>query len=123
MVLNQEVKDVLKVNALNYFDIINRIAFSDDSVAESPASNSLTGEFFRKELAEKIKSEGLFKTNFEGVLGLTEGNDETLNKIGLMLGESNGLILSRVLPVGIAKTSEKEVNVGFELSVSLTDNT
>lgn len=123
MVLNEDVKDVLRVNALNHFDIINRIAFSDDSNAESPASNSLSGEFFRKELAEIIKSPGLFKTNFEGVLGLTEGNDETLNKFGLMMGESDGLVLSRVLPVGVSKTSEKEVNVGFELLITLTDNT
>ena len=77
----------------------------------------------RKDLDEKIKQGDIWRYNFEGILGLTEGNGETLNKIGYFEDSGDTLTISRQLDTGISKTSDVEINVGFELNVELTDNT
>jgi len=123
MVLNTNQQELIKTNALDTFDSIVKIAFSNDANDEASSSDVLTGEFLRKDLDEKIKQSSIWRYNFEGILGLTEGNGQTLNKVGYFEGTGDSLIISRQLDTGISKTSDVEINIGFELNVELTDNT
>jgi hypothetical protein len=120
MVLNNSVKALIKSDVLDVFDGVVDVGFSSDTEPESSASDVLSDEFLRKAVSEKVKGVLLSRYDFEGVLGLAEGNGELLNKFGFY---GDVLKVSRVLPVAVEKTAEKEVNVGYSLIVSVVDST
>jgi len=124
MVLHEDIVASVESSTLDEFDIINDMGFSDDGTDELPSADTLTGEFLRKALTVKDKDTGLITYEFDGLMGLTEANGETLQKLGLFedIG-GNTLKLSKVLDVAIAKTADLEINVGYQISVEVVDET
>lgn len=123
MVVSQDTRDSIKLNSLNEFDVVEKIGFSDDNNSEDADSNELTGEFLRKDTEEDDKNEETYEYSWEGLLGLTEANGETLFKVGYYEDDNATLQVSKVLPEGIDKTEDKEVNVGYKLKINFVDKT
>jgi hypothetical protein len=124
MVLRQTRADDIGEGALDEFDDITHMGFSDDTSAESSSSDTLTGEFLRKALSIIDKDTGALTYEWDGVLGLTEANGETLQKFGLFTNlAGNTLKLSKLLETAVAKTSDREINVGYQLAVEVIDQT
>jgi len=124
MVLRSTILTSAKNSVLDEFDVVSHVGFSDDTSDELSSSDTLTGEFDRKVLDSSTKDTGTFVYEFEGSLGLTEDNGDTLNKIGFFTDiAGNTLKLSKLLPTGISKTADREISVGYELTVSATDST
>lgn len=124
MVMHEDVVDAIEQGSLDQFDSINDMGFSNNGAAELPSADTLTGEFLRKVLTVKNKDTIALTYEFDALLGLTEGNGETLQKFGLFqtIG-GNDLQLSKVLTEAIAKTADREINVGFQINVVVVDET
>lgn len=124
MVINETVIQNIEDAALDQFDAITHMGFSDDGSNELPSATSLTGEFLRKLLSVTDKDLIAGTYEWDGILGLTEANGETLQKIGLFTAISGAnLQLSKLLDVAIAKTSTREINVGFQITREVVDLT
>ena len=124
MVLNEDLISVIEQNTLDALDVINDMGFSDSGVTELPSADTLAGEFNRKVLTVKNKDTDLITYEFDAILGLTESNGETLRKFGLFTAISgNNLQFSKVLDDSIPKTADIEINVGFEFSINVVDET
>ncbi len=124
MVLNNGIVGNVEQATLNEFDVINDMGFSTDGTTELPSADTLTGEFLRKALTVKSKDTGLLTYEFDALLGLTEGNGNTLQKFGLFeTNAGDDLTLSKVLAEAIAKTSDREINVGYQISIEVEDLT
>ena len=122
MVIHEDVINAIEQATLGEFDSITHLGFSNNGSQESASSDTLTGEFLRNSLSESDKDTTALTYEWNAVLGLTEGNGNTLQKFGLFTDASgNTLKLSKVLTETIAKTSDKEINVGFQISVEVTD--
>ena len=124
MVLNEDIVGSVEQATLTEFDVITHLGFSNDGSTELPSSDTLAGEFLRKVLTVKDKDTVGLTYEFDALLGLTEGNGETLQKFGLFTDlAGDTLQLSKVLAEAIAKTSDREINVGYEISVVVEDLT
>lgn len=124
MVIHEDVISAIEQAALNEFDDITHLGFSDDGTTESISSDTLTGEFLRNALSTSDKDTTALTYEWDAVLGLTEGNGETLQKFGLFTDSSGDTLqLSKVLTEAISKTADREINVGFQISVEVTDET
>ena len=124
MVLRQTKADEISSDALDAFDVITHMGFSDDTSAEAASSDTLTGEFLRKALDITDKDAGALTYEWDGTLGLTEANGETLQKLGIFTDlAGNTLKLSKLLDVAVAKTADREINVGYQLTIELIDQT
>ena len=124
MVIHEDIIDNVEQLSLDEFDLIDFMGFSNDGSTESPSADVLAGELLRKALTVKDKDTGLLTYEFDGLLGLTEFNGNDLLKFGLFdtIG-GNDLQFSQVLDTGISKTADREINVGFQLSVEVEDLT
>lgn len=124
MVLNEDIISNIQQAALDEFDSIAYMGFSNNGSQESSSADTLNGEFERNALTVVDKDTTALTYEFDSVLGLTEGNGETLQKFGLFTDASGDTLkLSRVLAEAIAKTADREINIGFQLSVEVTDST
>lgn len=124
MVLNSDIISNIQQAALTEFDDIDYLGFSNDGTTQLSTDDDLTGEFLRNALTVKDKDTTALTYEFDSVLGLTEGNSETLSKFGLFkTSGGSDLQISKLLTESIAKTSDKEVNIGFQISVEVTDET
>ena len=124
MVLNDGIVGNVEQATLTEFDVINDLGFSTDGSEELPSSDTLAGEFLRKVLTIKDKDTVGLTYEFDALLGLTEGNGNTLQKFGLFTAISgDNLKLSKVLADAIAKTADREINVGYQISVEVEDLT
>lgn len=124
MVLNEDITASVEQATLTEFDIIDHLGFSNDGATELPSADTLAGEFLRKVLTTKDKDTVALTYEFDALLGLTEGNGNTLQKFGLFETLSgNDLKISEVLDIAIAKTADREINVGFQISVEVIDET
>ena len=122
MVLHDDIVAGVEQAALDEFDIIDNMGFSSNGTQELSSADTLTGEFLRKVLSVKSKDIVSLTYEFDAALGLTEENGQTLQKFGLFETlAGNDLKLSKVLPVAVSKTSDKEINVGFQITVEVTD--
>lgn len=124
MVLNEGIVESLEQASLDEFDVIDYMGFSSDGSNELASSDTLTGEFLRKILSVKSKDTVALTYEFDALLGLTEGNGNTLQKIGLFetIG-GDDLKLSKLLETAVAKTSDREINVGYQITVEVIDET
>ena len=124
MVLNEGIIISLEQASLDEFDIIDHMGFSSNGIPESSDSDTLTGEFLRTVLSVKNKDTVALTYEFDALLGLTEGNGNTLQKIGLFetLG-GDDLKLSKLLETAVAKTADREINVGYQITVEVIDET
>lgn len=124
MVMNEDLVGDIEQGTLDEFDIINNLGFSNDGSTELPSADTLTGEFLRKALSVKTKDTSALTYEFDAALGLGEGNGNTLQKFGLFetIG-GNDLTISKVLAEAIAKTADREINVGFQINVIVVDET
>lgn len=123
MVLNNTLKANIKNDSLDRFDSIAYFGVSTDLNAESPSSDTLTGEILRKILSSKVKDSNAFTYDFDGVLTLLEANDD-LAKVGFFITETgDDLQLSKVFPVVIEKDNTKELNIGYQIQIELIDET
>ena len=110
--------------ALNEFDVITHMGFSDDTSNELASSDTLTGEFLRKIMSVKDKNVGELTYEWDALLGLTEANGETLQKIGMFTDLSgNTLKLSKLLASSFPKTADVEINAGYKLTIEVLDQT
>lgn len=124
MVLNQTIVDSIGTSTLNEFDVITHAGFSDDNADELASSDVLNGEFLRKVLTVSDKDPTLLTYEFDALIGLTEANGETLQKFGFFTDlAGDTLKLSKLLDIAVAKTSDREINVGFQVSVEVLDQT
>ena len=122
MVLHDDIVAGVEQAALDEFDIIDNMGFSSNGTQELSSADTLTGEFLRKVLSVKSKDIVSLTYEFDAALGLTEENGQTLQKFGLFETlAGNDLKLSKVLPVAVSKTADKEINVGFQITVEVTD--
>lgn len=110
--------------ALNEFDVITHMGFSDDTSNELASSDTLTGEFLRKIMSVTDKNVGELTYEWDALLGLTEANGETLQKIGMFTDLSgNTLKLSKLLASSFPKTADVEINAGYKLTIEVLDQT
>lgn len=124
MVLNNTVASQIKTLILDKFDEIDHLGFSSSATVDPASADSLSGEFIRKALDSVVKDSGAFVYTFNAVLGLTEGNGNTFRKLGLFTDlAGNTLEINQVLDSGVAKTIDKEINCGFELTIEVIDST
>lgn len=124
MTLRQTTIDDIKSYLLDYFDAITDMGFSSSSTPDSASSDTMSGEFLRKVLDNTEKDDTGFTYLFEATLGLTEGNGNNVNKIGLFTDHSgNTLQLNKVIGATIAKTADREINGAFELTIEFIDGT
>ena len=122
------LRDTIVVNignsALDEFDAITHMGFSDDNANELSSSDVLTGEFLRKVLTVLDKNTTFLTYEFDAILGLTEANGETLQKIGVFTNlAGNTLKLSKLLDVAVSKTADREINVGYKVTIEVLDQT
>lgn len=122
MVLSTTAQTKIKNSTLTVFDAVEKIAVSTSTTQDS--SDTLSGEVERYDIQEAEKTEPT-KYDWEHTVGLTDAVGDDLNKVGYILidGTSYKLAVSEVFPSQISKTELIELNIGMELSVSLTDNT
>lgn len=124
MVINETVIQAIEDATLDQFDGVGFIGFSDDGSSELPSADVLTGEFLRKALEATDKDLIAGTYEWEGLLGLTEANGETLQKFGLFLAlTGDNLQLSKLLDVAISKDSTREINVGYQITREVVDLT
>ena len=124
MVINLEIIENVEDAVLNEFDVIDHVGFSDDTSDELSSSDILAGEFLRKVLSSVAKDLIAGTYEWNGILGLTEANGETLNKFGFFTAISgDNLKLSKLLDVAVAKDATREINVGFQLTREVVDLT
>lgn len=120
--LNQTLLDSIRLGALNSFDAVDHIGFSDDTSLDLASSDTLTGEFIRK-TATSTKTPLSFKNEFESILTLTDANGETINKIGLFTDLAGNTLQLNVLTSSVAKTAVKEITLSYEITTEVEDLT
>jgi hypothetical protein len=120
MLSSQTIEDI-KLASLELFDSVSHLAVSELTTQDD--TQTFTGEEDRFELDETIKTTP-DQYDWEVTIGLTEAVGANLNKIGFMQSESgNDLMLSDLLPEEIEKTELLELNIGYKLTLDVTDNT
>jgi hypothetical protein len=120
MLSSQTISDI-KNASLDLFDNASYLAVSELTTQDD--TQTFTGEEDRFELDEIVKTTP-DQYDWETVIGLTEAVGANLNKIGFMQSESgNDLMLSDLLPEEIEKNELLELNIGYKLTLDVTDNT
>jgi hypothetical protein len=120
MLSSQTIEDI-KNASLDLFDNVSHLAVSELDTQDD--SQTFSGEEDRFEIDETIKTTPN-RYDWEVVIGLTEANDVTIRKIGFMQSSGdNDLMLSDLLPEEIEKTELIELNIGYKLTLDVTDNT
>jgi hypothetical protein len=120
MLSSQTIEDI-KLASLELFDNVSHLAVSELTTQDD--TQTFTGEEERVEMDESVKTTP-DQYEWETVIGLTEAVGANLNKIGFMQSESgNDLMLSDLLPEEIEKTELIEFNIGYKLTLDVTDNT
>lgn len=124
MVLQANTITAAEQAVLNIFDTVGFVGVSTDTSNELSSSTVLTGEVFRKALDATLKDSVLMTYEFDGTIGLTEANGNTIDKIGFFTAISgSNLVLSKLLTAAIAKDSTKEINIGYQIAIGATDST
>jgi hypothetical protein len=120
MLSSQTITDI-KNASLDLFDNVSHLAVSELTTQDD--TQTLSGEEDRFELDEIIKTTP-DQYDWEVTIGLTEANGVNINKIGFMQSSGdNDLMLSDLLPEEIEKTELIELNIGYKLTLDVTDNT
>jgi hypothetical protein len=121
MVLSNQTIEDIKNASLDVFDSVTHIGVSEDTTQDG--TQTLSGEVERLSIEETIKTTP-DKYEWERTIGLTDAVGFDLNKVGFFSASSgNNLLLSENLPSEITKTELIELNIGFELTLDVTDNT
>ena len=120
MISSQTINNIKNVS-LNLFDEVLYMGVSTDP--EQNDTQIFSNEVDRFSIDEAIKT-APDTYEWETVIGLTEANGNTLQKVGFLKTETgDDLMVSEELPQDIEKTELIELNVGFKLTLSVTDNT
>jgi hypothetical protein len=120
MLSSQTIEDI-KLASLELFDNVSHLAVSELETQDD--TQTFTGEEDRFELDETVKTTP-DQYDWEVTIGLTEANGVNINKIGFMQSSGdNDLMLSDLLPEEIEKTELLELNIGYKLTLDVTDNT
>ena len=120
MVLPTQAITDIKNASLNTFDNVSYMGVSTDP--EQDDTQVFSGEVNRFTIDETNKTTDTYE--WETIVGLTEANGNTLQKVGFLKTETgDDLMVSEELPQEINKTELIELNVGFKLTLSVTDNT
>jgi len=122
MVVTKTIKDLIKSAALAEFDSMTHIGFGTGTTTPSENDSDLTTPVIRVALDETpIKSESSGTYDFSALLGLTEGNGNTLAETGLFSAVSGGTMsLKDLLSVTVAKTASIELSIGLRVNVNVS---
>ena len=121
MVVVQDILDSVASAALDAFDSFTHIALGDDNTPPTVSDTALGNEFIRKTFEESIKNTSVNTFLFEIKLGLSEGNGNTIREIGIFDAASGGTLGVHNLTNEVAKTSDKEVVIDLQVSVSASN--
>lgn len=103
-------------------DDITHIGFSTDTSAENEGNTSLTSEIIRKALESSNKDTGTGEYSFEGYLGLTEGNTNTLARSGLFTASTGGTMRSESLWTNtVSKSATVDLSVGIKVTFEVVN--
>lgn len=121
MVLSNQTITDIKNASLDIFDDISYLGVSTSDTQDG--TQVFSGEVNRFSIDETDKTTP-DTYEWETIIGLTEANGNTLTKIGLMETETgDDLQVSEELPQDIEKTETMELNIGYQLTLDVTDNT
>jgi len=121
MTVQQTTLDNIKTEALAEFDDLIEMAFGTGTGAEDPSDTALGNEIERNVFDETpLKSIAAGTYDFSGLLGLSEGNGNTIAEVGLFNSSSGVTMKSRKLLTNtVAKTSNKDLSVGIRITVEV----
>jgi len=124
MAITSTIISSIKTAALAEFDTMTHIGFGTDNTPASPSDTALGAEVARKAFDETpVKDELNGTYDFATTLGLSEGNGNTLEEIGLFDAASGGnMALRELLNNSVPKTSSIELSVGIQVQVEVTNN-
>ena len=121
MVVTKILKDNIKASALAEFDNMTHIGFGTGVTTPTELDTDLTTPVIRKtfdETAIKNISNGTYE--FSTILGLTEGNGNTLAEVGLFDAETGGtMTIKELLSNTVEKTVSVELSVGMKVTVNV----
>ena len=114
----------MKEEALGVLDDLTHMAFSTDTGAEDSSNTTLPSEVIRKAFSETpVKNASAGTYDFEGYLGLTEGNGNTLAKSGLFTASSGGTMRTENLwTATVAKTSSIDLTCGVRVTITVENS-
>jgi len=121
MVIVQDILDSVSSTALNAFDSFTHIALGDDNTTPTVSDTALGNEFIRKTFEESIKNTSVHTYLFEIKLGLSEGNGNTIKEIGIFDASTGGVLGIRNLTNEVAKTSDIEMVIDLQVSISTSN--
>ena len=121
MVITQDTLDNAKTKALEEFDDLIQMGFGTGTTVPTASDTTLETETNRKVFDETpIKSDGVGTYDFSGLLGLTEGNSNTISEIGLFNASSGGdMKLRNLLTIPVSKIDTIELGVGVRITVEV----
>lgn len=113
------LQDQIKESALARFDAYTHMAWGTGT---GVALTTLHTETVRKALSEAIeKNVGAGTYEFNGLLGLTEGNGGTIAEVGIFSANSGGVMAIRKLfTTPVAKNTSIELSTGIRVTVTVT---
>lgn len=111
----------LKSDALTYTGTqMTHVAFGSGTTAVSSSDTTLEGEFARVTATEVTV--GATKVTSSGFLGSGAGNGNTIAKIGAFnAGTGGGMTTQFALTSTIEKTTDKEVWVDQDITITVTE--
>jgi hypothetical protein len=109
--------------ALNQLDTYIYGAIGDDNTTPTINDTTLSNETVRKALDTLVKNQGAGTYRFDLRIALTEGNGTTIREVGIFDANSGGNMALRNLLVNeVAKTSDKEVIISMQVTITTEDN-
>lgn len=121
MVVSNTIIADIKTQALNAFDSVSHIAFGTGTTTPTSSDTSLGTEVIRKAITTGTRDEVAGTYLFDAVLGLSEGNGNTLAETGTFDADSAGNMSTRnLLTPTVIKTSDIELRQATQVTVEVT---
>lgn len=122
MVLSDITELAIRTAALAEFDSMTHIGFGTGTATPLSADTDLTTPIIRVAFDETaIKNIPSGTYDFSGILGLTEGNTNTMGEIGLFNAPSAGtMTIKKLLTTTVPKSATVELSLGLRVSIVIS---
>lgn len=115
-----------KTAVVNLFDSYTHMAWGTSNTAFAVGQTDLAARYLTDIFSEtSVKNVTAGTYEFNGQIGLTEGNGSTIQEVGVFAGSIAGddMAVRQVLPTPIGKTSSKEITTGIIITVTVSNTT
>lgn len=121
MVVNDTILSSIRTNALDAFNSVSHIAFGTGTTTPTTGDTALQTEVIRKAVNSTTRDNGAGTILYDAVLGLSEGNGNTISETGTFNASSGGTMSTRdLLAPTVAKTTDIELRQATQISVEVT---